>query len=52
MSHWVDFRELRQSLDIEQVLTSYHVSLERVGLDQLRGRCPLPTHSSERSREL
>jgi DNA primase len=51
MSRWVDFRELRQSLDIEQVLTSYHVSLERVGLDQLRGRCPLPTHSSERSRE-
>ena len=51
MSHWVDFRELRQSLDIEQVLTSYHVPLERVGLDQLRGPCPLPTHSSERSRE-
>ena len=51
MSHWVDFRQLRQSLDIEQVLTSYHVSLERVGLDQLRGPCPLPTHSSERSRE-
>ena len=51
MSHWVDFRELRQSLDIEQVLTSYHVSLERVGLDQLRGPCPLPTHSSKRSRE-
>ena len=51
MSHWVDFRQLRQSLDIEQVLTSYHVSLERVGLDQLRGPCPLPTHSSEWSRE-
>ena len=51
MSRWVDFRELRQGLDIEQVLTSYHVPLERVGLDQLRGPCPLPTHSSERSRE-
>ena len=51
MSRWVDFRELRKSLDIEQVLTNYHVSLERVGLDQLRGPCPLPTHSSERSRE-
>jgi DNA primase len=51
MSRWVDFRELRKSLDIEQVLTSYHVPLERVGLDQLRGPCPLPTHSSERSRE-
>ena len=52
MSRWVDFRELRKSLEIEQVLTNYHVSLERVGLDQLRGPCPLPTHSSERSREL
>jgi len=51
MSHWVDFRQLRQSLDIEQVLISYHVPLERVGLHQLRGPCPLPTHSSERSRE-
>ena len=51
MSRWVDFRELRQSLSIEQVLTSYHLPLERVGLHQLRGPCPLPTHSSERSRE-
>ena len=51
MSRWVDFRELRQSLSIEQVLTSYRVPLERVGLHQLRGPCPLPTHSSERSRE-
>jgi CHC2 zinc finger len=51
MSRWVDFRELRQGLDIEQVLTSYHVPLERVGLDQLRGPCPLPTHSSEQSRK-
>ena len=51
MSRWVDFRELRQSLGIEQVLTSYRVSLKRVGLHQLRGRCPLPTHGSERSQE-
>jgi len=51
MSRRVDFRELRQSLGIEQVLTSYRVSLKRVGLHQLRGRCPLPTHASERSRE-
>jgi hypothetical protein len=51
MSRWVDFQELRQSMSIEQVLTSYHVPLKRVGLHQLRGPCPLPTHSSERSRE-
>jgi hypothetical protein len=29
----------------------YHVQLKPVGPDQLRGRCPLPTHGSERSRE-
>jgi len=51
MSRWVDFRELRQGLSIEQVLTGYRVPLKRVGLHQLRGRCPLPTHSSERNRE-
>jgi hypothetical protein len=50
MSRWVDFRELRQGLSIEQVLTSYRVPLQRVGLHQLRGPCPLPTHGSERSR--
>ena len=51
MSCWVDFREIRQGLSIEQVLTSYRVPLKRVGLHQLRGPCPLPTHRSERSRE-
>jgi transposase len=51
LSRWVDFGELRQRLGIEQVLTSYRVPLQRVGLHQLRGACPLPTHSSERSRQ-
>ena len=51
MSQWVDFRALKQSLGIEQVLASYRVELKRVGHHQLRGRCPLPTHGSERSRQ-
>jgi DNA primase len=51
MSGWVDFRELRQGVGIERVLTSYRVPLQRVGLHQLRGPCPLPTHGSERSRQ-
>ena len=49
MSRWVDFRVLKQSTGIEQVLASYHVELQRAGRHQLRGRCPLPTHGSERS---
>jgi hypothetical protein len=51
MSGWVDFRELRQGVGIERVLTSYRVPLQRVGLHQLRGPFPLPTHGSERSRQ-
>jgi DNA primase len=51
MSRWVDFRGLKQNIAIEQVLASYRVELTRVGHNQQRGRCPLPTHGSERSRQ-
>lgn len=51
MSPWVDYDALKQSVGIAQVLSSYHVQLKPVGRNQLRGRCPLPTHGSERSRE-
>ena len=50
MSGWVDFRMLKQSMGIEQVLGAYGVELQRVGHHQLRGLCPLPTHDSQRSR--
>jgi DNA primase len=51
MTRWVDFKALKQSIGIEQVLEDYGVRLKRVHKDYLRGRCPLPTHSSEASRE-
>lgn len=51
MNRWVDFRALKQSVGIEQVLTSHRVELQRAGPHQLRGPCPLPTHGSERSRQ-
>jgi DNA primase len=51
MSQWVDFRALKQGLSIEQVLALYRIALERVGHNQRRGHCPLPTHRSEQSRE-
>src|SRR5215467_2451331 len=51
MSQWVDYRALKQSVGIAQVLSSYDVQLKPVGPDQLRGRCPLPPHGSERSGE-
>ena len=31
MSGWVDFRMLKQSIDIEQVLGAYGIELRRVG---------------------
>ncbi len=51
MSAWVDFRQLKQRLGIEEVLSHYQVQLKRVGHHQLRGHCPLSTHHSEQSRE-
>ena len=51
MSEWVDYRALKQNVGIAEVLSSYHVQLKAVARNQLRGRCPLPTHGSDRSRQ-
>jgi DNA primase len=48
---WVDFKRLKTDAAIEQVVAQYGVHLRRVGATELRGRCPLPTHSSSRSRD-
>lgn len=48
---WVDFKQLKADLAIEQVVAHYGVRLRRVGATELRGRCPLPAHTSRRSRD-
>jgi len=48
---WVDFKQLKADVAIEQVVAYYGVQLRRLGGTELRGRCPLPTHSSARSRD-
>jgi len=48
---WVDFGALKQSVGIERVLEYYGVRLKQVHRDYLRGRCPLPGHSSAHSVE-
>lgn len=48
-SDWVDFRAVKESAAIQQVLDRYGVHLRHVGRDELRGRCPLPTHTSQNS---
>ena len=48
---WVDFKQLKADVSIEQTMAHYGIHLRRVGATELRGRCPLPTHSSSRSRD-
>lgn len=46
---WVDFRTVKACVTMEMALASYGVMLRRVDPSYLRGRCPLPTHSSKSS---
>lgn len=48
-SDWVDFKEIKRRVAMEDVLSHYGVKLRRVGPDARRGKCPLPTHSSRDS---
>ena len=43
---WVNFREIKEHVAIEDLLSRYGVKLRPVGTDSRRGKCPLPTHSS------
>jgi hypothetical protein len=47
---WVSFKQIKVDVAIEQVLQRYGVHLRRIG-GELRGTCPLPTHTSRRSRD-
>jgi hypothetical protein len=51
LTTWVNFKQLKADVAIEQVVAHYGVHLRRIGGTELRGRCPLPTHSSSRSRD-
>ena len=44
-----DFRYIKEHVSIEQVLSRYGVKLKSAGFGNLRGRCPLPTHTSRAS---
>src|SRR5581483_10453676 len=39
-ANWVDFKTIKQSISIEQVLAHYQIKLRRSG-KELRGRCPI-----------
>jgi len=48
---WVDFKNVKAKVSMATVLSHYDVRLRRVGADEFRGKCPLPTHSSTRSND-
>jgi 5S rRNA maturation endonuclease (ribonuclease M5) len=48
MKDWVNFRQVKEQIAIDQVLKHYGLTLRLMG-DELRGQCPLPTHTSRNS---
>jgi DNA primase len=46
---WVDFKQIKANMGVEQVLAHYGVHLRSISRTELRGRCPLPMHTSSRS---
>ena len=48
---WVNFEEIKRTVTLQMVLDRYGFKLRRVGVGSLRGKCPLPTHSSKESKE-
>ena len=47
----MDFKEIKERVSIEAVLGHYNIKLRRVNQQSMRGTCPLPMHSSEKSKE-
>jgi len=46
---WVDFKAIKQSVSVELALAYYGVMLRSIHSPYLRGRCPLPSHTSKSS---
>lgn len=46
-----DFRSIKQRIPIDALLARYGVKLRSVGPHNLCGPCPLPTHTSRKSRD-
>src|SRR5438046_9346265 len=49
MNDWIDFKMIKQRVTLKAVLTHYDIRLRQVNQFSLRGKCPLPTHSSDKS---
>jgi DNA primase len=48
---WVSFDEIKKTVTLQMTIEHYGIPLRRVNANTLRGKCPLPTHGSEKSNE-
>jgi DNA primase len=48
---WVSFDEIKRTVTLAMVIERYGWHLRKGGVEILRGKCPLPSHSSQESKE-
>jgi len=48
---WVSFDEIKKEVSLQVAIEHYGIRLRRVNAHTFRGKCPLPTHRSEASKE-
>ncbi len=48
---WVSFDEIKKTVSLQMAIEHYGIRLRHAGPNTLRGKCPLPTHGSETSKE-
>ena len=48
---WVSFDEIKKVVTLQMAIEHYGIPLRRVNATTLRGKCPLPSHGSEKSKE-
>ena len=48
---WVSFDEIKRTVSLKMVIDRYGWKLRGGGPHVLRGKCPLPTHGSDKSKE-
>jgi len=46
---WVSFDEIKRLVPLKAVIDRYGIELRPAGPNKLRGKCPLPTHGSQKS---
>src|SRR5579871_2954307 len=46
---WVSFEEVKKVVTLQMAIDHYGIALRRINSHTLRGKCPLPTHRSEKS---